>query len=158
MSESNPTNPTADSDDGDRVAGADALTDRDWAMAQLLAARSQRKAADELGVSSKTVQRRMADPVFAQVVRLLRSQHYEDLTASLTDAAPEAVRALRDHLTGEEPGPCIQAAKAILQYHVQVHRERELQERIDRLEQQLDGDANEPPAAPWLESGSSGGS
>ena len=139
-----------------RIPGAESFSDQDWAMAQLLACMSQRKTADELGINPKTPQRRMAEPNFADVVRRLRRQHYEDLVAALTTAAPKAVATLENHLIGEKPGPCIQAAKALLQFRFQAGREGDLRAEVERLERLVAGRTTDDSSwASWCDGPSS---
>lgn len=97
-------------------------------------------AADQAGVSAKTVQRRMGDPQFAAAVSRRRRQRVEHLTGQLIASSDTAVSVLNDLLASDDPKVQLRAVSLVLGHASGFHRgeqERELARRQDEMDQRL---------------------
>ena len=101
---------------------------------------SHRQVAGQVGASTKTIQRRMADPEFAAAVATRRRERVGQLSGQLISATDGAVAVLRDALNSDDPKVSLRAATLILDNANRFHRgeeERELARRQDELEQRV---------------------
>ena len=101
---------------------------------------THRQVADQVGVSTKTVQRRMGEPSFAAAVSRRRRERVEQLTGQLITVSDGAVGVLQDLLTSGDPKIQLRAATVTLGQASRFHQgeqERELARRQDEMEQQL---------------------
>ena len=95
---------------------------------------------DQVGVSTKTVQRRMGEPSFAAAVSRRRRERVERLTGQLVTTSEGAVAVLQDLLSSDDPKIQLRAATVTLGQASRFHhaeQERELARRQDEIEQQL---------------------
>lgn len=101
---------------------------------------THRQVADQLGVSTKTVQRRMGESSFAAAVSRRRRERVEQLTGQLITVSDGAVGVLQDLLASSDPKIQLRAATVALGQASRFHQgeqERELARRQDEMEQQL---------------------
>ena len=120
-----------DDDDG-------ALSDRDVVMAQALGAgHSQTSAAELVGLSAKTVKRRLDDPAFAAAVVSARRSFLDQILGKLSQAGVEATDTLVELLNSGRPADRLRAAEAVLSHAARYSRqlaEQDIATRLDRLE------------------------
>jgi hypothetical protein len=101
---------------------------------------THQRVADQVGVSTKTIQRRMGEPSFAAAVAKRRRERVEQLTGQLITASDGAVGVLRDLLASDDPKVQLRAATLTLgnanRFH-QGEQDRELARRQDEMDQRL---------------------
>jgi hypothetical protein len=112
---------------------------RGWAvaLAALLTEKTLDDAARRAGVSTKTLRRWLAHPVFARQYRQERSRIVEHAVARMQQASARAVEALELALTVGMPADRIRAARAILDYSVQGIDLFDVASRLEAVERQL---------------------
>ncbi len=94
-------------------------------------------AADLAGVSTKTVQRRLADERFVAEVARRRGQQVERVTGQLSQLSVRAVDTLESALGDESPTIRLRAADLTLNWLVRLRREADLERRIAEIELEL---------------------
>jgi hypothetical protein len=118
------------------------LSDRDEVVADLLGEGwTHQRVADSVGVSTKTIQRRIADPDFSRVVWARRRERFGQLSAQLLTASGSAMDVLTSALQGEDPKFALQAAGMILNHGHRYNRvldDHENELRFEALEQRLE--------------------
>ena len=101
---------------------------------------THQRVAEQVGVSTKTIQRRMGEPSFAAAVTRRRRERVDQLTGQLIAASDGAVGVLHELLASDDPRIKLRAATVTLgqanRFH-QVEQERELARRQDEMEQRL---------------------
>ena len=121
------------------------LSDQDELIADLLGQGwTHRSVADSVGVSSKTVQRRMSDPAFSSVVSERRRDRFGQLSGQLLTAGEGAMDVLTVALQSEDPKVSLQAAGLILSHGHRYNRvldEHEIQLRFEAIEVRLEDEA-----------------
>lgn len=97
---------------------------------------STRAAADSLGIAQRTLQARRKRPEFQKLWSEIQSEMLKGVTASLQDAAAEAVQVLRDALHDESATiqVRINAADALLRHCLRYHEQTDILVRLDALE------------------------
>jgi hypothetical protein len=129
-----------------------AISDRDRVIAQALArGRSHTEAGAAVGVSAKTVQRRLRDPQFIAAVTEERQRHFEQIAGQLSSLTTQALQVLSDVMAGKSNSERLRAASAVLgqaaRYHSQLSNfdlDRHLEEidaALVRLQSQKGGEA-----------------
>lgn len=113
----------------DRAAAADEVL-----IDALAAGLTHAEAGVLAGVSSKTVQRRLHDGVFAARVGRDRSMRLEEISGQLTAMAPTAIGVLRECMAVDKPLVRLRAAEATLLWLTRVRREVDFELRLARLE------------------------
>ena len=104
-------------------------------------------AASLAGVSERTVRRRLSNPAFCGELSRARSAMLESTIGILADASTEAARTLRGLLAANvAPNVRLRAAMAVIDLTRELTEERDLEERVTRLELALEPDAS----ASWL--------
>ena len=101
---------------------------------------THQRAADQAGVSTKTVQRRMGEPRFAAAVSRRRRERVERLTGQLITSSDTAVSVLNDLLASDDPKVKLRAVSLALGHASGFHRgeqERELARRQDEMDERL---------------------
>jgi hypothetical protein len=135
------------------------LSDQDELIADLLGQGwTHQRVADSVGVSSKTVQRRMSDPAFSKVVSERRRERFGQLSSQLLTAGNSAMDVLTGALQSEDPKVSLQAAGLILSHGHRYNRvldDHETELRFEAIEQALDDEAT--ARAALLGEGGSGG-
>ena len=95
---------------------------------------------EQVGVSTKTIQRRMGERSFAAAVAKRRRERVEQLTGQLITASDGAVAVLQDALASDDPKIRLRAATLALGHANRFHQgeeDRELARRQDELEQRM---------------------
>lgn len=109
----------------------------DRLIAALASGRTYQQSADEAGVSLRTVNRRMSDPEFRELVRAARSQLLDAATGRLAHAATAAVDALSDLAENAESEVArVSAAKALVNLIIPLGERIDFEERLCKLEEQ----------------------
>ena len=99
------------------------LSDQDELIADLLGQRwTHQRVADSVGVSSKTVQDRIADPAFSKVVSERRRERFGQLSSQLLTAGKNAMDVLIGTFQAEDPRVSLQAAGLILSHGHRYNR------------------------------------
>jgi uncharacterized protein YerC len=121
------------------------LSDQDELIADLLGQGwTHRRVADSVGVSSKTIQRRMSDPAFSSVVSERRRDRFGQLSGQLLTAGEGAMDVLTGALQSEDPKVSLQAAALILSHGHRYNRvldDHETEQRFEAIEQRLEDEA-----------------
>ena len=121
------------------------MSDQDELIADLLGQGwTHRRVADSVGVSSKTVQRRMSDPAFSSVVSERRRDRFGQLSGQLLTAGEGAMDVLTVALQSEDPKVSLQAAGLILSHGHRYNRvldEHEIQLRFEAIERRIEEEA-----------------
>jgi hypothetical protein len=95
-------------------------------------------AARTVGVSDRTVYRRLKDAAFRRKLQDLRADMVQRTSGALTAAGAEAVRTLLGLLKEATPGSVrLGAARAVLEWGVKLRENVELEERLQALEGQV---------------------
>jgi hypothetical protein len=95
-----------------------------------------------VGVSDRTVYRRLADPAFRGRLQQLRADMVQRTAGALTAAGAEAVRALLGLLKDATPPAArLGAARAVIELGVKMRETVELEERLQALEEQVASDS-----------------
>ena len=131
--------------DEPRTAGrTDARSVEDEALKDALATGLTYAEAGELvGVSERTVRRRMSDQPFAAEVSRRRGEHVSSLAGLLVTAGADAVHVLRESLHDDAAAVRLRAAQLLLTLGTQLRHAHELEQRLAALEASV-----EPPHAP----------
>jgi hypothetical protein len=92
-------------------------------------------AARNLGISERTVSRRLADPAFCQRLQQLRGDMVQPTAAMLTAAAGEADKTLLALLKESQPGAVrLGAARAVVELSLKVREAAEFEQRLAAVE------------------------
>ncbi len=103
-----------------------------------LSAGSNYSNAGELaGTSSRTVARRMADPVFARRVTERRAEQVQVITGQLTGLGPEAIGAIRSCLTDEKASVRVSAGKIALELGLRFRHQNDLELQVAEIRAHL---------------------
>ena len=102
--------------------------------AKVAAGESVVKAAESVGWSVSRAYRITSTPDFKRQVAEIRTRAVSAAVGSLTEAAKEAVDALRNALRSEKPSDQITAAKAILTALGPITELGEIRARLDAIE------------------------
>lgn len=117
---------------GDRRKGDAAL------IVALAKGLTQRAAAEEAGVSERTVQRRMSEPDFRRAVDDARAQLVSETLGRLISSGLAAAATLQSLLRAKSENVKLGAARAILELTQRYRESDELERRIAALEQAAD--------------------
>lgn len=135
------------------------MSDQDELIADLLGQGwTHKRVADSVGVSSKTVQRRMSDPAFSKVVSERRRERFGQLSSQLLTTGDSAMDVLTGALQSEDPKVSLQAAGLILSHGHRCNRvldDHETELGFAAIEQALEDEATARAAI--LGEGSPGG-
>src|SRR5215218_6470069 len=117
-------------------SGTDALSPAQHrALRALLETTTIRAAAENSGLSDRTIKRYLANKDFAAVYRQQRALILQEISAALQQAGQEAVAVLRATAKNENPELSLRGAQALLSYIVRVAElERRIVEQEDVLE------------------------
>ena len=110
-------------------------------LAALGCGATPQNAANKVGVSRRTVFRRLADPAFQEKLRNFRADVIKRTTAMLTASNLEAVKSLMELLNPALP-PSVRlgAARTLLELAIRYRENAELDERLRALEDRFDSD------------------
>jgi hypothetical protein len=96
---------------------------------------TQEAAARSVGISERTVRRRLRDPDFCRRLQALRTEMMQRLAGLLMAASGEAVKVLVALLKEDTAaGVRLGAARTVLQLNLEVHEATELEQRLAALE------------------------
>lgn len=150
-SKDNPS-PTAASAEGTEQVGVSlasgpetkdevSLGDRDLAIARALGrGRSHAATAKLCEVSTKTVQRRLDNPIFREEVARQRRAYYDELPGLVTRVAPEALQTVLEVMRSRSTTNKLRAAGTVLDHAHRYQRafhQQEMESRIETLERAL---------------------
>jgi hypothetical protein len=110
---------------------------QEQAIAALLAKPTVQEAADEVGISVRTMCEWLRNPAFDQAYAQARKSVLERTVARLLAKSMEAVEALQRNLNCGEPGPEIRAAVVILDKALKGSEVLDLARRVEMLENRL---------------------
>jgi len=114
-------------------------------VAALSTGASYGEAAEQAGVSARTVARRMGDAAFAKRVADLQRQHFGAIAGSLLAGGPEAVLTIRWIMaTAERPADRLKAAALLLTHLRHVHQLVSVEVRLDEIERLLGAEPSDP--------------
>lgn len=115
---------------------------RDETLAAALGSGWARAEAGALvGLSERSVRRRLADPTFSADVARYRALHFADVTSILSVGAVRAARVLVEQLESPTAMTQLRAADAVLRHSRVFHTEADVDLRLTALEAAVD-----PPA------------
>jgi hypothetical protein len=107
-------------------------------LAMALAARaSATQAAEQFGISRKTVQRCLANPDFRRRVARRRGELIPAALGRMADNMTRAADTVDRLLDAEEPAVALRTARAVLSLGLRLRDSVELAERVDELEAEL---------------------
>jgi hypothetical protein len=95
-------------------------------------------AAREMELSLSTVQRRIADPEFRQLVAELRREMLTSALGRVSHNMTRAADTVAALLDAEEPHIRLRAARALMTLGLKLHDSLELSERIEALEEEVE--------------------
>jgi DNA-directed RNA polymerase specialized sigma24 family protein len=101
---------------------------------------THQRTAETLGISTKTIQRRLTHRVFSDEVSRRRRYRIMRLGGQLVVASNRAIDVLADALESDDPKVNLRAASLVLDHgmrHRRAEDEQELARRQDELERQL---------------------
>ena len=101
---------------------------------------THRQVGEQVGASTKTIQRRLADPGFGAAVAARRRERIGQISGQLISATDGAIAVLRNELNSDDPKLSLRAATLILDNANKFHRveaEHELARRQDELERRI---------------------
>jgi hypothetical protein len=118
----------------ENVADKKLSSKQEKALIALLSTNTTAAAAEQAGVSSKTIERWLRDEDFVREYRAVRSQVMETAVARIQHAASEAVEALRRNLTPPAPASTqVRAAVSILEIAAKGVELYDLVQKVDQL-------------------------
>jgi hypothetical protein len=103
----------------------------------LAAGKTVRETALKVGVSERTIHRRLDDPAFVRRVKDLREQMVGRALGRLSASTGRAAAVLRRLLGSDKPEIQLKAARAVLELTLRVHDQVELADRLAEIEKQL---------------------
>jgi hypothetical protein len=95
------------------------------------------EAAEQFGVSRKTVQRCLANAAFRQRVARLRGELVAAALGRMADNMTRAADTVARLLDAEDPAIALRAARALLSLGLRLRDSVEIADRVDELEDQL---------------------
>src|SRR5262249_9579814 len=106
----------------------------------LAAGASIRRAASAAGLSTQTVQRRLADPAFRKELDAVRRRLVDQAIGRLAATLTAASATLRQLLKAQSEPVRLGAARAVLELHTRLKEAGELEARVAELEAMLAGE------------------
>jgi hypothetical protein len=94
-------------------------------------------AADQTGISQRTVERRLADPAFRRQVAEFRGQLIATALGRLADNMTRAADAVAALLDAPDPGLRLRAARALFSFGLRLRDSVDLGDRVRELEAEL---------------------
>jgi hypothetical protein len=105
-----------------------------WALAS---GHSIAQAAEQFGISRRTVERHLARPAFRQRVARLRGELIANALGRMADNMTRAADTVSRLLDSDNPVVALRAARALLSLGLRLRDSVELADRIDQLETEL---------------------
>ncbi len=109
-------------------------TDDDMLLELLAAGWTHEEAAASVGVSTKTVQRRLHQASFRLELARRRAQRATELAARLSSATTRAVDVIVAAFDADSDATRLKAADLALTWFARIRRETDLEERVRQLE------------------------
>lgn len=107
-------------------------------LVALASGASVRQAADAVGISERTVRRRLDEPGFVQRLREKRADALNGVLGRLTFAAAGAVEALKNLMNNSKSDQVkLGAARAILEHCGKLRQDLEFEQRLAELERRM---------------------
>jgi len=106
----------------------------------LASGKGVREAAECAGIGERTATRRLSDPAFREEIQRVQTEILERAISSVSGAADDAVKTLRELLKANGENVRLGAARALLDLTFRVREESivtDLKQRIDSLESLL---------------------
>ena len=110
---------------------------RDQLVIALAGGLSVREAAQDTGVSLRTVYRHLQDEDFRSRVQSVRSTMFEQTLSTLASTGVTAAQTLRDLLQAESESVRLGAARSVLELGGRLRESVEIEERLSNLERIL---------------------
>lgn len=124
-----------------RIPGTESATSgldgrKSRVLTALLTSQSKEEAAKTAGVSTRTVRRYLAEPVFSAAYEAALNQQVDEALNISKAGLVEASRTLRDVMgdSGASPTAKVSAARAMLDFFERLAEFREVERRLDALE------------------------
>jgi hypothetical protein len=112
--------------------------DKDVLLAMAIATgRTACAAAEELGLSRSTVQRRMTEPSFRRLINDLRQEMVASALGCISDNMKRGAEAITSLLDSPEPHIKLRAARALFSYGLKLRDSVDIGERMRELENEL---------------------
>ena len=112
---------------------------RERAVTALIANPTIKGAAEECGISEKTLHAWLKEPDFASKVRAAQAEITRETMGRVLSTVGTAIDTLVEVMghRGAGPGPRVTAAKALLEHSLKVYELEAIQQRLDSLEGRL---------------------
>lgn len=114
------------------------------ALPHLTSTKSLNEASQNAGVSPRTVQRWMSDPVFKEEYERQRDEIAHYARSGMRALMYKALSIQAERLESDDPKERARAAEAIMNYDTKTARTHENQKVIDRLNDLMFGPDNQP--------------
>lgn len=114
---------------------------RETAVTALIANPTIKRAAEECGISEKTLHAWLKEPDFASKVRTAQAEITRETMGRVLSTIGIAIETLVEIMESKTAGtlPRITAAKALLEHSLKIYELETVQKRIDALERQHNG-------------------
>jgi hypothetical protein len=113
-------------------------TSNDALLLALACGGTVENAARKVGLTERSVYRRMADPAFREQVTRTRAEIVQRTAATMAAAGMEAVKTLVELMHTDQPASVrLGAARSVLELGLKLRESGEFEERLARLEQEL---------------------
>jgi hypothetical protein len=110
----------------------------DELLASILAAGAKHcDAALRVGISERTIQRRLLDPEFAAMVQKFRTQMVDEALGKLASKLTEATDAIAGLISSENEAVRLRAAERLIELTLRVGEHIDIRQRVEELEQLL---------------------
>ena len=105
-------------------------------IAVLLASDTRRQACRKLGIANQTLYDRMNNPVFQEKYKMARDELIKEVTDRISKDIVSAVSVMSGIMMNDRNSPQIRlnAADGILRYGIKMIEQRDILERLERLE------------------------
>ncbi len=117
------------------------LDHKDSELIRLLAiGTSQVKAAEQLGITDRTIRRRKEDPVFRRLLSEARRELHVESWSTMMDLRDKAAQVLESALSSDDERMRLTAAKYVFDMGARIRKEQvseEMLERVDALESRI---------------------
>ena len=112
---------------------------REAAVAALIAQPTIKGAAEECGISEKTLHAWLKEPDFASKVRAAQAEITRATMGRVLSTVGTAIDTLAEVMAykGAGPGPRVASAKALLEHSLKVYELEAVQQRLDEMERRL---------------------
>lgn len=111
----------------------------DARLIELLArGETQTRAATAIGVSSRTVSRRLSEPEFVKELDAVRQQMFDSAAGKVSYLMTEAIDGLQELLkSNTPPATKLSAARAVIDYSLRLNEQMTLARKLGELEEMV---------------------